>query len=268
VRDLAALRNAASGCDAVCHSAALVAIWRRRRDEFDAVNIGGLRHALAAAAEHRIPRIVYTSSFLALPPSDLGGLRPGVAGNDYLRTKAAAERVAADAVADGAPLIRLYPGVVYGPGDQTEGNLVGRLVRDHLRGRLPGVVGGDRVWSFAYVTDVAEAHVKALEAAQPQPTYALGGENLPQMRLFEIVRDFTGRRLPRRIPERLARILGVLEELRGSVTGATPLLTRGTVDVLCHDWPLDSTSAIRDLNYRITPLADGLTAVLKHHAGH
>src|SRR5919198_3071213 len=68
VRDRAALERAAAGCDAVSHSAALVSIWRRRREDFDEVNVGGLRNVIAAAKLHRIPRIVYTSSFVALPP--------------------------------------------------------------------------------------------------------------------------------------------------------------------------------------------------------
>jgi hypothetical protein len=88
------------------------------------------------------------------------------------------------------------------------------------------------------------------------------------MRLFEIVRDLTGRPLPWRIPPMAARAAGMLEELRAAVTNATPLLTRGTVEVLCHDWPLDSTAAIRELDYKITPLADGVAAAVRNFAGH
>ncbi|HSL21737.1 MAG TPA: NAD-dependent epimerase/dehydratase family protein [Vicinamibacterales bacterium] len=260
VRDAAALARAAEGCDALCHSAALVSIWRRDAREFDAVNVGGLANALAAAREHGIRRVVYTSSFLALPPA---GASAPLRGNDYQRTKVAAERLAEDAAARGVPLVRVHPGVIYGPGPITEGNLVGRLVADHLRGRLRGIVGAERTWSFAFVGDVADAHVSALERAAPGSVYALGGENLPQIRLYEIVREQTGRQLPRRIPMPVARAFGALEELRAAVIGSTPLLTRATVDVLGQDWPLDSDRAQRELDYRITPLASGVAAVLE-----
>src|SRR5262245_50122502 len=122
VRDVDAFTRAAAGCDAISHSAALVSIWRRRSQDFDDVNVGGLRNAIAAAAAHRITRIVYTSSFLALPPRDLPS---PIEANDYQRTKVAADRVADDAVRAGHPIVRVYPGVVYGPGSFTEGNLVG-----------------------------------------------------------------------------------------------------------------------------------------------
>ena len=46
----------------------------------------------------------------------------------------------------------------------TDGNIVARMIADHLNGRLPGLVGpGDRRWSYAFVEDVAEGHALALE---------------------------------------------------------------------------------------------------------
>ena len=259
VRDLAALERAVSGCDGVCHSAALVSVWRKQRDEFDAVNVGGLENVLAAARAARITRILYTSSFLALPPN--GAEVPG-RWNDYQRTKVAADKTASRAVAEGVPLIRAYPGVIYGPGALTEGNLVGGMIRDHLAGRLPGVIGADRVWSYAWVEDVARGHVAALERAEAGARYVLGGENAPQMRLFEIVRELTGRRLPRRIPAAVGVMVGALEELKATLTGRPPLLTAGTVEVLTRDWAMDSSLAIRDLGYVVTPLREGIARVI------
>src|SRR4029077_5228826 len=91
IRDRAARERAAAGCDAISHSAALVSIWRRRHEDFDDVNVGGLRNVLAPARSLGPPRVLYTSSFVALPPR--GRTEPLVA-NDYQRTKVAADRVA------------------------------------------------------------------------------------------------------------------------------------------------------------------------------
>jgi NAD+-dependent farnesol dehydrogenase len=255
VRDREALDRAAAGCDAMCHSAALVSIWRRRSADFDDVNVGGLRNAIAVATARRIPRLLYTSSFVALPPRDR---TTPMAANDYQRTKLEADRVADAAIADGVPLTRVYPGVVYGPGSFTEGNLVGRLIADHLRRRLPGVIGPEHRWSYAYVDDVAAGHCAALERGAAGGRYPLGGENAPQRRLFEIVQEITGRRPPLRIPFPVATALGAAEELRVALFGGTPLVTRGAVEIFRHDWSLDSGDAARDLGYTITPLADGV----------
>ncbi len=259
VRAPEAVLRAAAGCDAICHTAALVRLWHRPRREFADTNVGGLRHVIAATRALRIPRLVYTSTFLALPPA---GRAAPLAANDYQQTKAQAAAVAAHAAAEHVPLIRLYPGVVYGPGPATEGNLVGRLLADHLAGRLPGLVGADRCWSFAFIDDVAAAHVAALERGRPGAAYVLGGENAPPMRVFEIVRALTGCPLPRRIPIAVAWAAAALDEARAWVTGRPPRLTRGAVAIFRHDWSLDSGAAMRELEYRITPLADGLARTL------
>jgi NAD+-dependent farnesol dehydrogenase len=264
VRDLDALERAATGCDAVSHSAALVSIWRRRPADFDEVNVGGLRHVLAVARARQIPRVLYTSSFVALPPR---GQTAPIEANDYQRTKVAADRAADEAVRDGAPIVRVYPGVVYGPGSLTEGNLVGRLIGDHLKHKLPGLVGPENPWSYSFVDDVADGHCVALERGAIGGRYALGGANATQQRVFEIVRQLTGRRPPPRIPFPVATLLGAAEELRVSIFGGTPLLTRGAVEIFRHDWSLDSSDAIRDLGYTVTPLTDGVARTLESIRG-
>ena len=169
-----------------------------------------------------IPRLVYTSSFLALPPA---GRTRALEANDYQRSKVRAREVARAAAARGVPLVTLVPGVVYGPGAATDGNLVGRMTRDHLAGRLPGVVGADRVWSFTYIDDVADAHVTAVERGDAGEEYLVGGENVPQMRLFDLLRETTGTPLPRRIPKPAAWIAAWLDERRAGTR--PPRLTRG-----------------------------------------
>jgi len=258
VTDAAALARAARDVDAICHSAALVSIWERDPSRFEAVNVGGLRHALAAARAAGHDRFVYTSSFLALPPE---GRTTPLAGNDYQRSKAAAAVIAADAAREGFPITTLFPGVVYGPGDRRESNLVGRLIHDQRTARVPVAVGLHRRWSFAWTDDVADAHVAALERGGTA-SFALGGENLPQRRIFEIVRERTGARMPLDLPPGLARVIGTAELARARLTGRPPLVTPATVAIFEHDWGLDSARAIGELNYRVTPLVEGLTELI------
>ena len=258
IRDRAAVRAAVRGMDAVIHTAALVGVWRKDPADFDRVNVGGLETVIDVCASYGTPRLVVTSSFLARPPA--GQSRP-LEANPYQRSKVRAREVARMAVSRGLPLVTVTPGVIYGPGIESEGNLVGRLVQDHLAGRLPGIIGADRTWAFSFVDDVADAHVRAMVEGEPGADYTAGGENAPQVRAFEILRELTGRPLPRRIPAPVAFFLGLADEIR-ALGGTTPRLTRGTARILAHDWPMDSQRTIKELSYRMTPLATGIRAML------
>jgi farnesol dehydrogenase len=259
VTDRAAVIAAARGCEAMCHAAALVTLWRRDASAFDRVNVGGVQHAIDAVREAGLRRLVYTSSFLARPPA---GRSAALAANDYQRTKVEGLAAASRAQAAGVPMVIVYPGVVYGPGTLTEGNLLGRLLADHLAGRLPGLIGADRIWSYAWVDHVADAHVSALEHPSPAGAYELGGENVPQMRPFDIATRLAGRGLPRRVPYWLASVIGRLELARARLTGRPPRLTPGTVEIFRHDWPVGSADAQRDLGFHVLPLEDGVRATL------
>ncbi len=259
IRDRQAVVAAAHGCDAMCHTAALVSLWRPDAQDFDRVNVGGLEHALDAVRQAGLRRLVYTSSFLARPPA---GRATPILANDYQRTKVLAEAVARRAQLAGQPIVILYPGVVYGPGTRTEGNLLGRMLADHFAGTLPGLIGPDRIWSYAWVDDVAAAHVAAMEHASPAPAYELGGENVPQVRPFEIARDLRGTRLPRGLPYWVSSLVGHVEVARARLTSHTPLLTPGTVHIFRHDWPVESAAAVRDLGFGVKPVAEGVAATI------
>jgi farnesol dehydrogenase len=265
VLDAAALRRAAAGCDAIVHCAAMVKLWAKDKTAFDRVNVGGLRHVLDAAAAAGA-RVLYTSSFLALGPSNgviVDEDSPRAATpprNDYERTKIAADRLAREAAARGARLVRLYPGVVYGPGSLTAGNHVVQNLLLHARGKLPGLLGaGDRRMSFAYIDDVASGFAAALTRAHDGSAYTLGGDNKTLVDLFASLEAEAGIAPPtRRIPYAVARLAGRWQRWRAAVFGVEPELTDEVVGIYADEWAYSSARAERDLGYAITPLREGV----------
>jgi farnesol dehydrogenase len=263
--DAPGVRRAIAGCDAVVHCAAMVKSWARDRQQFDRVNLGGLQNVLAGAKVEGA-RVFYTSSFIALGPTDGTTFdedtphAPIPPHNDYERTKAAADRVARAAAASGARLVRLYPGVVYGPGTITAGNHIVENLALHARGKLPGLIGaGDRRLSFAFIDDVTSGFAAALERAADGSAYILGGDNKTLVDLFAAFAAATGINPPkRRIPYGVAQFIGTMQRWRAELLGIEPQLTDEVVRIYEHEWAYASTRAQKELGYTITPLTEGI----------
>jgi farnesol dehydrogenase len=269
VTDRASLAAAMAGCDAVVHAAALVKIVAPRA-EFDRVNVGGLDNVLAAAEQAGVARLLYVSSFIALGPSERGpdgrldeSAEPLRAGrrwiNDYERTKSLADAAARAAIARGVPLSVVYPAVIYGPGELTEGNIVVRHLLDLAHRRLPALLGRpERRWSYAHVDDVAAGMARVLDAP-PGGRYVLGGDNVTSAEFYRLVGELGGLRVPSaRLPDWLATASGAAMKLAARIAGGTPRLTPDLVEIYRHDWAYDSGRARRELGYSARTLAEGL----------
>lgn len=266
--DLAVLRTALNGAEFLIHTAALVKMWVRNPREFWRINVAGFQNLLQTAVNSGVRRIIYTSSFIALGPSDYSSadeslVHPGPYSTEYEETKA---RALAWLRTQGGkyPVITLLPGVIYGPGPKTEGNLVDGMVDQYLAKKFPGLFGdGNQRWSFAYNADVVGAHVAALEKGQPGSAYVLAGDNRSLNDFFRVLAELTGVRRPvRHLPFWAGEIMGRMEVARARWFGHVPQLTPGVVEVFKYDWVYSSARAAAELDYRVTPLEEGLRKTL------
>jgi farnesol dehydrogenase len=262
-------RRALAGHDVLVHAAALVKMWRRDRRDFDRVNVEGTEKAIRAASDAGLRKIVYVSSFIALGPSNGAPLqeddarRASAFHNDYERTKHLADQAARRFIEKGYPLYVIYPGVIYGPGNLTDGNLVARNIIPFLNGRMPfGISIKD--WSYAFVQDVVQGFVKVIEGQPPSRRYILGGDNRSGEEFYETIHEVTGKRPPRwNIPLGVAAAAGYGEYLLAEMFGREPrLLTHQVARVYGRSWTYDSSRAMRELGYTITPLKEGLSRLV------
>jgi len=265
VTDEISVRRAVEGCDAVVHAAAFVKVWTKDRSTFDRVNVGGLGNVASAAKAGGIP-LHYVSSFIALGPTDGATFDEDTprasdsTHNDYERTKRDADLLARRLAAEGDEIVRIYPGVLYGPGAITPGNHVVGTLLQHARGKLPGMLGaGDRRLCLTFVED-AVAGVRAIvERKPPSPAYILGGDNRTMTDLFDAFARASGVPPPkRRIPYGVATALGWVLRRRAEWLGVEPELTDEVVGIYRHEWAYSSRRAERDLAYRVTPLEEGM----------
>ncbi len=271
IRDFEAVKTAMNGCDRVFHAASLVSMWERDNSLFDSVNVEGTGVILKAAEVWGIKKTVYTSSFMALGPSGSEAVSENSKRedfnfrNDYERTKYLGYEVAQSYCKRGLPIVYTFPGVIYGPGLMTGGNIVVSLISDYLAGKLPGTVGpGDRQWCYSYIDDVVEGHIKAMEKGSLGKGYILGGDNRTMNELFQILEELTGVEKPgAHLPYWLCSFFGLIYVLRARLFGVAPKFTHQVVNVYKYSWAYRSDRAIRELNYKTSELKEGIEKTLE-----
>ncbi|KAF5942864.1 hypothetical protein HYC85_020506 [Camellia sinensis] len=183
---------------------------------------------------------------------------------EYEKSKAVADKIALDAASEGVPIVVVYPGVVYGPGKLTAGNIVARLIIERFNGRLPGYIGyGNDKFSFSHVDDVVEGHLAALNKGRPGERYLLTGENASFMRVFDIAAAITETKRPWfNIPLSVIEVYGWISLFFSKITGKLPLISPPTVYVLGHQWAYSCEKAKAELGYNPRSLQEGLAEVL------
>lgn len=233
VTDLASLLEGCNGCEVIIHSAALVEAWLPNPSKFITVNVGGLKNVIEAVKRtSSIQKLIYTSSFFALGPTDgyiadERQIHPGkFYCTEYEKSKAMADEIARQAAAEGLPVVLLYPGVIYGPGKLTSGNLVASMMLERFNGRLPGYIGyGNEKLSFSHIDDVAYAHVAAIHKGREGERYLLTGENASFVDVFNLAANLTGTAPPSfHIPLWVLETYGWLSVFWARIIGKLPFI--------------------------------------------
>ncbi|KAF6176155.1 hypothetical protein GIB67_023446 [Kingdonia uniflora] len=274
VTDYSSLLTACSGCQVIFHVAALVEPWLPDPSKFFSVNVGGLKNVLEAFRETKtVEKIIYTSSFFALGCTDDG------AGNiadetkvheekffctEYERSKVVSDKIALQAASEGLPIVLLYPGVIYGAGKLTAGNVVARMMIERLNGRLPGYIGyGNDRFSYSHVEDVVHGHMAAMHKGRTGERYLLTGENASFKHVFDVAAAITGTKRPWfHIPLWMVEAYGWVLVFFSRITGNLPLISPPTVYVMRHQWAYSCKKAKEELGYSPRGLKEGLGEVL------
>ena len=261
IRDALSVKNAMTGCDRVFHLAAYAKNWAKDPCTFEAVNVGGLRNLLDAAQQLSVRKIVFTSSSVTIGPSngvpaseDIPREAPPF--TEYERSKIGAERLVREYVAEGANIVTVNPTRVFGPGLLNEANSVTRMIQQYLNGTWRVVPGdGSGQGNYAFVNDVVNGHLRAMDHGKSGERYLLGGENASYNDFFSLLARVSGKRYRMlHIPSAIAMGVSRLEEFRAEHFNHYPLITPGWVKTFIADWAFSTEKAERELGYTVTPL--------------
>ena len=170
IRDPPAVAAACQGVHTVFHTAAVAGIWGPWKLFYE-TNTRGTQHVVAACSQHRVKKLIFTSSpSVTFDGRDQCGVdeqapyaRRWLA--HYPHTKALAEQhVLAANSRDGLLTCALRPHLIWGPRDR---HLVPRLLQRQREGKLRRVGDGRNLIDTIYVENAAAAHLQAADALQP-----------------------------------------------------------------------------------------------------
>ena len=267
ILDCNSIKKAMEGCNQVYHLAAYARNWARDLTTFYRHNVDGLCHVLEAAKALGVERVVFTSSFLTFGPTSRDGVcneeMPGMThccSTAYEESKILAEKKGCEYVEKGLPVVIVNPTRVYGPGKLTEANSVSLMINKYVRGRMPVLLNhGRNIGNYAFVDDVVQGLILAMERGKAGERYILGGENASLKLFFEIVDEISGKKhFQTNLPTWLAMFYSQIEQTKAKRLGIYPLITPGWLQLFLRDWAYSSEKAIKQLGYKITPLKEGI----------
>ena len=256
----AGLAEAATGCDAVIHTAAKAGVWGNHRD-YERTNIDGTHNVIRICGDLNIRRLVYTSSpsvvFDGYDEEGIDETTPYPARYlaDYPRTKAIAEKAILAANRKALATVSLRPHLIWGPDDP---NLVPRVLARAKAGKLKLVGNGENRVDCTYIDNAAAAHLNALDKLHPEAACAgkayfiSNGEPIAMKDLLNRILA-SGNQPPvnRQVSPGIAYGAGLILEWihRVLIPSTEPIMTRFVARQLATSHWFNLDAARRDLGY-------------------
>lgn len=268
ITDLDSMRPGMEGADAVYHLAAWYKVGANDREAklAERVNVDGTRNVLDLMGELGVPKGVYTSTLAV--NSDTHGQEvdesnhfDGPHLSAYDATKARAHALALEAIEGGLPLVVAMPGLIYGPDDHSS---IGHMIRKYLRRKVP-MLPAKPEYSWAYLDDVAHAHLLCMDKGKAGEKYIVCGERCSLVEAFALMEEICGVPAPSRTagPGLLRFLAGFMQAFQW--VRLPPDFHPETLRVAAQATYLgDNSKAKRELGYAPRPLAEGLPLTLRH----
>jgi nucleoside-diphosphate-sugar epimerase len=256
IEDAAGMRAAADGCEYAFHAAAKVGDWGTR-EEFERLNVGGTRNALAAARDAGVRRFVHVGTEAALlagqplvNADETAPLRPDSPA-PYSATKARAEQAVRDANEDGSfETVVVRPRFVWGRGDP---QIVPSIVQAIEGGQFRWIGGGRHKTATTHVDNTVEGLWLGATRGRPGGVYFVTDGEPVVFRDFitELVRTQGVEPPDGERPAALARGVAATMETAWRVLPlkGRPPVTRFAVWVASLECTIDISHAREELGY-------------------
>ncbi len=272
ILDKDSLSEAVKNCAQIYHVAALSKSWSKDPSLYYKTNVEGTMNLIEVAMIEGINDIVITSSAGAIGPARKGDLVTETQErwvnffDDYERSKALMNERVQEYIAKGANIRLVCPTRIFGPGSLlTDGSIVSKILKKYVGGRWKIQIGrGNAIGNYAFIRDVVQGHILAMENGRPGEAYLIGSFNASFTELFNEVDRITGKK------QRLVKIPFFLISAYAIFVGAlaklfkfNPVITWGWTNKIRHNWATDLSKAKEELGYNPTSLHEAMEQTIE-----
>jgi nucleoside-diphosphate-sugar epimerase len=184
--------------------------------------------------------------------------------NDYEISKFWAEELVKEYFQDGLPAVILAPPILFGAGNHSNGNTLSKILKQAMKRGFAFYPSGDIYGNFAYVEDVVDGHIKAIEHGRPGEKYILGGENLSYKNFFNAISTCSGKKvtlIP--VTKSVLHVTSRINVALSTVFNLHSNMTPVAVKRIYSNRLLNCQKAILELGYTITPFEKAFTHTLQ-----
>lgn len=268
--DYDSVKKAINDCDYVFHTAAYTDLKCNKIDTFYNTNVLGTANIMKASLDKNIKKVIYTSTLSVFGPAlyhvPITENQPRISSysNDYELTKKMSEEVVLDYVKKGVSCSILNLSRVYGPGLNTYSNGVNKIISKIMNDKVLYVPDKLHVEAnYVYVEDVLNAQLLAMEKGLSGEKYIIGGENEDYLGLFNRIKSISKSKISI-IKLNYNLIKNGLSLINGcnKLLGSQSMVTPKVLDSLFTNRSASSQKAVSELDYKITPLNEGLDCTI------
>ncbi|WII70568.1 NAD-dependent epimerase/dehydratase family protein [Bdellovibrio sp. 22V] len=263
VTDVHSLLEAFKGVDTVFHLAGVIAYKKSERALMDKVNVQGTANVVSVCREHKVRRLVYLSSVVAIgagytpqdvmnedSPYNISDLNLG-----YFETKHEAEILVKKACDKGEiDAVILNPSTIYGAGDAKKGSR--KMQVKVAQGKFKFYTSGGV--NVVAVEDVVQGILSAWKKGRKGERYILAGENILIKDLFAMIAAEAGVKAPsHQLPDSFLHLLGATGDLMDKMGLKGPISRENAYTSTMYHW-FDSSKAQRELDFKPRPAREAI----------
>ncbi|MBP1664924.1 MAG: NAD-dependent epimerase/dehydratase [Bacteroidetes bacterium] len=265
--DYETFKNAAAGCDAVIHAAAVIATSLLHYSAYEKTNVLGSATVLRVCDDLHINNIVFISSsntigygIVAYPADERSPIQFPFTASFYAQSKLAAEKLFLEAARQpGKHIVIINSCFLIGGYDTKMSS--GRLIKMGYRKPLLFIPRGGK--NFVPARTVADAACNALKLGNNGDRYLICGESLSFTDFFLLQKTVGNyRQLIIRVPDCLLKLAGLAGDLLRKTGLKTDLSTINIRQLLVREY-YSGEKAKAELKYKSTDLKEVISEAIK-----